>query len=312
MSDPETKPSSVKDTSLILTALPRKPEWVELVAEENKMFTFVNQRTGKRMTGNESLQAVLSVCDGQNSVTQLADFFASHYPNYPAVRAEVISSLADAADAGMILLDGWLAALEYRGDVVRSLALSPGLISELDKLQEFFFRELKIDEAEDLSNDLEQRLGLSALDKAKLVDADSAGSNQDSAVVSYGRAREIPFVADCIQSVIKEVRAQIPEIESELEISGNAIYFRGSYMGWHSNHSRSDGRVYCTWAEKAEQNFFRYQDPVTGEIITEYEQQGWNIKSFTIPPQPYRFWHSIGAGSQRLSLGFRYNLPKVI
>ena len=62
--------------------------------------------------------------------------------------------------------------------------------------------------------------------------------------------------------------------------------------------------------QKANSNYFRYQHPITGEIITEREEPGWNIKSFTILPKPYRFWLCVGAESLRLSLGFRYYLPE--
>ena len=75
-------------------------------------------------------------------------------------------------------------------------------------------------------------------------------------------------------------------------------------MGWHTNEDKPGLRIYCTWAEKAGTNYFRYRDPDSGEIVTLPETQGWTVKSFYIPPRPRQLWHCLYAGSRRIAIGF--------
>jgi len=131
----------------------------------------------------------------------------------------------------------------------------------VEKLQRFLFGVLRVEETEPLRADAEQLLNQTALDNAKQLDADSAGSIGESCVISYrGVTRSRSFIATA-NLIIAELNKLCPEIDSEITLRGNAVYVRGSTMGWHSNHSRADGRIYCSWTEKPNTNFFRYQDP---------------------------------------------------
>lgn len=294
-----------------LNARPRQAKWVEAEALDDDTLRLRHSRKLNMLELNVSSQYIWQLCDGQQTVQQILDLFSDAYPQHPDIRNDVESTINGLRDNDFLVFDGGDAALEYLGEVVRLFTPNHELISALEALREFLFTELKILEAETIDSNLEDLLGDEALVNAMALDADSAGSVNDSRVIPYQKAIVLPTLKEGMETITRELAKQLPEIDSEILVSGNAVYLRGSHMGWHSNHSRSDGRIYCSWTEKANSNFFRYQHPISGKIITEWEQPGWNIKSFTIPPPPFRFWHCIGAGSLRLSAGFRYNLPDI-
>lgn len=294
-----------------LTARPRRAPWVEELQSSDAQLRLTNPKTLQSLDLNQSSKLIWTLCEGVHSTAQIIQQLCQAYPQQANLEHE-ISEIIDALSNGNFLVfDGGRDALEYTGGVVRKHQPNAELESALNEIKDFLLTELKVFDAPEVDGDLEQSLNGEALLRAMLNDADSARSNDDSKVVSYQRAMSIPLIADNVERAISHLHRLLPEVESDIEISGNAIYLRGSHMGWHSNHSRSDGRIYCSWAERDEANFFRYQHPLSGEIVTDWEQAGWNIKSFTIPPRPYRFWHCIGAASVRLSIGFRYNLPKL-
>jgi hypothetical protein len=298
--------------TLYLNARPRQAKWVKSEALSNDCIRLKHQRKRHMLDLNQSSQHIWRLCDGNQTIQQLLDLFTNTYPGHANIQQDVEDTIKRLNDNDFLVFDGGDCALEFLGEVVRLFTCNDRLESELETIRTFLFTELKMMQAETLDADFEQLLGEEGLANAMALDADSAASVNDSRVISYGRAMELPTIANSIAIITKELAQQLPEIDSAIEVSGNAVYLKGSHMGWHSNHSRSDGRIYCTWSEKANSNFFRYQHPISGEIITEWEQAGWNIKSFTIPPPPYRFWHCIGAASLRLSVGFRYNLPDTI
>lgn len=179
---------------------------------------------------------------------------------------------------------------------------------QLERIRQFLFGVLRLEETGAIDSDIEGLLGAEALDTAKRLDVDAASRNNDSTIIRYKGSLKSPSFKSCIDTATSELEVLIPESAGRLSISGNAIYLRGAHMGWHSNHSRADHRVYCSWTERPDSNFFRYEHPVSGEIVTEWEEPGWTIKTFGIPSRPARFWHCIGASSLRLSLGFRYHV----
>jgi len=293
-----------------MNARPRQATDVEVEELENDCLRLTDKRGLNVLDLNSSSVVIWRHCDGSRTTNELIKLFSDTYPDHKSIAKEVLDAIDSLNNSNLLVFDGGDDALEYQGDVVRLLTPNVKFHNNLENIREFLFTELKVMEAEEVDSNLEKLLGDDALINAMQLDADSAGGVNDSKVISYSRAMKLPSIVESLETIVQEIQIQLPEVKSEIEVSGNAIYLRGSHMGWHSNHSRSDGRTYCSWTEKADSNFFRYQHPITGEIITEWEQPGWNIKSFTIPPKPYRFWHCIGAESLRLSLGFRYNLPK--
>lgn len=294
---------------MILKSRPRKAPWVKEEVEGD-VVTLVGRLPKDQVVLNQSALLVWNMCDGSHSGEEMQAMFADAFPDVDSVKDDVAAALTEFTEKNFLVVDGGESALEYKGDVVRKINPNVEMLWHLEKIRQFLFGLLRITEAKDLDGDLETLLGDAALQNAKQLDLDSARQGKDSNVISYRGAMSSPSFAECVEAIICQLHKLQPEITSDIELSGNAVYLRGSHMGWHSNHSRADGRIYCSWAESPNSNFFRYEHPLTGETITEWEEPGWNIKSFTIPQKPARFWHSIGAGSIRLSLGFRYDLPK--
>lgn len=111
-------------------------------------------------------------------------------------------------------------------------------------------------------------------------------------------------LAPLLESIIQQIHYLVPVNTAKLVHSGHALYGAGGSMGWHTNEDLPGLLIYCTWAEKAGTNYFRYRDPDSGEIVTLHEPQGWTVKSFYIPPRPRQLWHCLYAGSRRLAIGF--------
>jgi hypothetical protein len=295
---------------MTLVSRPRRAPWIEEELDEADKPVLHNPRIGKRIVLNPSSLLIWQLCDGSKSGEQLVELINRAFPDAVDVEKDVTQTLTGFIEAGLLVMDGGNAALEYQGEVVRTIVPNVELLWHLEKIRLFLFGVMRLDRVDGIDSDVEQLLNAQALERAKNEDADSARQLMDSSVISYKGAMRSASFNSCIESIKEELHLALPEVESEIGLSGNAVYLSGSHMGWHSNHSRSDGRIYCSWADEDEANFFRYEHPITGEVITSWEQPGWNIKSFTIPEKPARFWHCIGAKSLRLSLGFRYDLPQ--
>ena len=48
-------------------------------------------------------------------------------------------------------------------------------------------------------------------------------------------------------------------------------------MGWHHNANAAGNNILLSWSEKGE-GFFRYQNPITREIVTIQDTPGWTCK----------------------------------
>ncbi|MCB1554908.1 MAG: hypothetical protein KDJ14_13965 [Xanthomonadales bacterium] len=85
--------------------------------------------------------------------------------------------------------------------------------------------------------------------------------------------------------------------------SGRFWYPDAGYMGWHHNGNQPGFRIYCNHAREHERSFFRYLDPATDEVVTHWDQQGWNFRIFRTDAAP--LWHCVYSETDRLSLGFK-------
>jgi hypothetical protein len=76
-------------------------------------------------------------------------------------------------------------------------------------------------------------------------------------------------------------------------------------MGWHTNSDVPGTRLYVTYVEQQDMSFFRYKDIDTGEIVTDFDNQGITIREFCISDNPPYLWHCVGSECNRYSFGFR-------
>jgi hypothetical protein len=85
------------------------------------------------------------------------------------------------------------------------------------------------------------------------------------------------------------------------------LYPKGGYMGWHHNANAAGYNILLSWSEKG-LGFFRYQDPITKEIVTMQDTPGWTCKvgyygRFDEPNRMY--WHCASAEhEERFTLGY--------
>lgn len=85
------------------------------------------------------------------------------------------------------------------------------------------------------------------------------------------------------------------------------VYPQGGYMGWHHNANAPGFNILLSWSERG-LGYFRYQDPITKEIVTIDDKPGWTCKvgyygSFTEPDKMY--WHCASAEhEERVTLGY--------
>ena len=87
--------------------------------------------------------------------------------------------------------------------------------------------------------------------------------------------------------------------------SGCFLYPPTGYMGWHTNCLEPVKRLYITYASEDKKSFFRYRDPETKQIITDYDDKGITLREFNVTDKPPYFWHCVGSECNRLSFGYQ-------
>jgi hypothetical protein len=86
-------------------------------------------------------------------------------------------------------------------------------------------------------------------------------------------------------------------------VSGSFLYPPGGFMSWHTNSDKPNKHLYFTYADKHKKSFFR--SFVNGNIITDYDNKGLNIRVFdTVNVDPL-LWHCVYSDCNRYSFGFR-------
>lgn len=90
--------------------------------------------------------------------------------------------------------------------------------------------------------------------------------------------------------------------KTKLGVSGRIWYPKNGYMGWHTNNDNRGLKLYCTHARENEKSFFRYQHPISKEIITSWDKIGWNFRIFKVMDE--LLWHSVYSETDRISIGF--------
>ena len=86
----------------------------------------------------------------------------------------------------------------------------------------------------------------------------------------------------------------------------SAVYPANGYMSWHTNADAPGYNVLLTWSETGN-GFFKYQDPITKEIVTMPDKPGWNCKvgyfgSYNETDKI--FWHCCGTAELRITVAW--------
>lgn len=85
------------------------------------------------------------------------------------------------------------------------------------------------------------------------------------------------------------------------------LYPKGGFMGWHHNANAPGYNILLSWSKQG-LGYFRYQDPVTKEIVTMQDTPGWTCKVGYYGPFHEKdriYWHCASAEhEERLTLGY--------
>lgn len=85
------------------------------------------------------------------------------------------------------------------------------------------------------------------------------------------------------------------------------LYPKGGFMGWHHNANAPGYNILLSWSKDGT-GYFRYQDPVTKEVVTMHDEPGWTCKVgyYGAWDQPNKiYWHCANAEhEERLTLGY--------
>ena len=109
---------------------------------------------------------------------------------------------------------------------------------------------------------------------------------------------------EMIKFLEQQVQAQI------LYPSGNFLYPKGGYMGWHTNSNVPGMRVYVTYSPIENGSYFKYVDVIDGvpTVITDWDNKGLTVRAFDVKQEPkYYFWHCVGSpNAPRISFGYLF------
>ncbi len=85
------------------------------------------------------------------------------------------------------------------------------------------------------------------------------------------------------------------------------LYPKGGFMGWHHNANAPGYNILLSWSKDG-LGYFRYQDPITKEIVTMQDTPGWTAKVGYYGPFHEKdriVWHCANADQEeRFTLGY--------
>jgi hypothetical protein len=92
---------------------------------------------------------------------------------------------------------------------------------------------------------------------------------------------------------------------SSILLSGNFLYPKNGYMGWHTNADTPYLRCYITYSENGD-SYFKYYDQLTKKTIVDMDNIGWTLRYFKISNKSDELlWHCVYSNTNRISIGYR-------
>lgn len=123
---------------------------------------------------------------------------------------------------------------------------------------------------------------------------------------TFGKANLVHITK--ANSHLIRIQEEMQKLVSGLKVTaqtGSFWYPEKGYMGWHTNENHTGFRVYCAYSFKERSSFFKYRNPDTGEIVTCWDDVGWNVRVFKVGRTPKdRLWHCVYSNTDRISIGF--------
>ena len=127
----------------------------------------------------------------------------------------------------------------------------------------------------------------------------------DSIAYSYP---EYDKASDSMNEIINILSKEVGIVT--LGMSNHPMYYRdyeehNGFMGWHTNCDYPGDRWYFVYNVDDRSSFFRYIDPDTEQMVTEWEPKGWCLNHFVVGNRRKPLWHCVYTNSHRISFGIR-------
>lgn len=112
---------------------------------------------------------------------------------------------------------------------------------------------------------------------------------------------------ESVQKALKKLDEELLAWSGSRNNAVKMLYPKGGFMGWHHNANAPGYNILLSWSEKG-LGYFRYQDPITKEIVTMQDTPGWTAKVGYYGPwhEPNKiYWHCASAEQEeRFTLGY--------
>lgn len=110
-----------------------------------------------------------------------------------------------------------------------------------------------------------------------------------------------------LNNAIKQLDSDFIKWSGSRNNAVKMLYPQGGYMGWHHNANAAGYNILMSWSKEGK-GYFRYQDPITKELVTMNDSPGWTCKIGYYGPwhEPDRiYWHCASAEhEERMTLGY--------
>jgi len=169
------------------------------------------------------------------------------------------------------------------------------IYKKLDKILEDFKKITQTNKFFPAKYDMEQTLSEETL-KHIMINGDLMKAN----AIDHNDNRIILNSSIFYQIKLKEMLEE--ETGIKRKYSGFFWYPPDAFCGWHTNNNCEGERIYFAWAAEDNKSFFRYKDPETGEIVTDWDKKGWQHRKFMVSKDK-PFWHCVGSKTNRISIG---------
>ena len=115
------------------------------------------------------------------------------------------------------------------------------------------------------------------------------------------------FTPPNLSSALKQLDSDLINWSGSRNNAVKMLYPASGYIGWHHNANAAGYNMLLSWS-KGGTGFFRYQDPITKEIITLNDTPGWTCKVGyfgNFQEHDRIIWHCAGAPKEeRFTLGY--------
>jgi hypothetical protein len=139
----------------------------------------------------------------------------------------------------------------------------------------------------------QKRVSAEVLEQLRIQDRQVA--TEDCNVLKFNNI-SFDFLSKSVSSMFSKKGVK------RLGLSGRIWYPENGFMGWHTNSNNQGYRLYCTYTKESDKAFFRYCDPITNELVTSWDRQGWNFRIFRIDEK--LLWHCVYSETDRFSIGY--------